>query len=138
MPVLAQTLLALGYLADAEKLVAAGLVRARRHADRLGLTEWLWLQGRVWMGEGRYPDAQRAYEEGVTLAREMPYPYAEGRLRAMGELHGSLFDLGPSLDMLRAAEAVFRRLGALGDLAGTAGLSASLGTAAAAHVPSAG
>jgi hypothetical protein len=38
--------------------------------------------------QGRWAEAERTLEEGVALARSMPYPYAEGRLlHVYGAMH---------------------------------------------------
>ncbi|HWE64277.1 MAG TPA: AAA family ATPase [Chloroflexota bacterium] len=113
MPALAQVHLALGNLADAEALVAAGVARARARCNRPGLTEWLGLQGMVWISRGRSQDAQRALDEAIALARGMPYPYAEGRLLHMdGLLHAEQGESAVAREPLAAALAIFRRLGA--------------------------
>ena len=51
--------------------------------------------------------------EGLSLARCMPYPYAEGRLlHVYGEMLAQKGEPEPARERLAAALALFRRLGA--------------------------
>jgi tetratricopeptide (TPR) repeat protein len=113
MPVLAQVQLAIGNLADAEAVVAAGVTRARERCNRVDLVEWLRLQGMIGIHQGWCQDAQHALDEAIDLARGMPYPYAEGRLlHVYGELHIQAAEPREAQESLEAALAIFRQLGA--------------------------
>ncbi len=60
--------------------------------------------------------AARALEEGVALARDIPYPYAEARiLHVDGRHHAADGKPGPARERLEVAPAIFRRLGARQD-----------------------
>ena len=66
-------------------------------------------------------------DEGLALARSMPYPYAEARLL---HVHGQLLAVQGEPELARkrleAALAIFRRLGARKDLERTEQLVATL------------
>jgi hypothetical protein len=68
------------------------------------------------MRQGRWDEAAQGLEEGITLARAIPYPYAAGRLlHVYGELHLQTGEAGQARARLEAALAIFRRLGARRD-----------------------
>jgi hypothetical protein len=80
------------------------------------LVDALWVQAMVAIRQGRWEDAERPLEEGLSLARSMPYPYGEGRLlHAAGEMHVRKGEPEPARQRLEAALAIFRRLGARKD-----------------------
>jgi hypothetical protein len=88
--------------------------RAQRHLRALVL--WLRVEGMVACRRRRWEEASRAFAEAVSLARAMPYPYAEGRIRYEdGLLHLQRGEPGPARERLAEALAIFRRLGAAGD-----------------------
>ena len=72
--------------------------------------------------------AESALREGITLARAMPYPYAEARLlQEQGQLSLQQDEREPAQEHLEAALAIFRRLGARKDIERTEQLLATLG-----------
>jgi hypothetical protein len=75
------------------------------------------VQAMVATRQGRWEDAERILEEGLSLARSMSYPYAEGRLlQVYGEMHEVKGGPEPARERLEAALAIFRRLGARKDI----------------------
>jgi hypothetical protein len=74
------------------------------------------VQGMVRICQERWAEAERALEEGLTMARSLPYPYGEARLlHVYGEMHAKRGELGPARERLEDALAIFRRLGARKD-----------------------
>jgi hypothetical protein len=60
--------------------------------------------------------ATHSLEEGLALARDMPYPYAEARLlRVDGELHACTGKPEAARERLKKARAIFLTLGAAAD-----------------------
>jgi tetratricopeptide (TPR) repeat protein len=75
------------------------------------------VQAMIAIQKGRWDEAIAALEEGLELARSMPYPYAEGRLlHVYAELYLQKGEPGPARECLEAALAIFRRLGARKDV----------------------
>ncbi|HEV7129487.1 MAG TPA: hypothetical protein VGN32_18780 [Ktedonobacterales bacterium] len=69
------------------------------------------------MRQEHWEDAAHTLEEGLALARTMPYPYAEARLLdAYGRLHAQGGEPEQARERLNAAPAIFRRLGARKDI----------------------
>jgi len=95
----------------ARAMVTQGLAHARGQTNRLALLGWLQLQAVLMAGEGRWDEAEEFFEEGLSLARDMPHPYQEactlsrlGLLKQERDLDGR-----PQLDL---ALEIFERLGA--------------------------
>jgi tetratricopeptide (TPR) repeat protein len=97
-------------------VVARGIRLAREQNHRLALVDALRVQAMVAIRQERWDEAERSLEEGVALARSMPYPYAEARLlHIYGEMHLQKGEPEPARKRLEAALAIFRRLGARKD-----------------------
>jgi tetratricopeptide (TPR) repeat protein len=108
--------LELGQDGRAADLLARALARARAEADHLTLVDALRVQALVATRQGRWAEAAQAFDEGLTLARRMPYPYAEARLlHGYGGMHVQKGEPEPARERLEAALAIFRRLGARKD-----------------------
>jgi tetratricopeptide (TPR) repeat protein/transcriptional regulator with XRE-family HTH domain len=117
IPILAEVYLELGRIADAEKLVAQGITRARNKHDLIGLVEWLRLQGMTQTRQGQWQEAQQILDEAAALAGTMPYPYEEARSRReLGNLHVQMGDWARAHASLEEALAIFQRLGARPDV----------------------
>jgi hypothetical protein len=85
------------------------------------LVEALRVQALVALRRERWAEAARNLEEGLDLARGMPYPYAEARLLHLaGVLHTQTGEPDVARERWEAALAGFTRLGALADVARTA------------------
>jgi Flp pilus assembly protein TadD len=85
---------------------------------RLVLTEALQVQGKIALRQGQPDAAARALEEGLALARSMPYPYAEARLLQLaGVVHAQTGEPEAARERWEAAGAIFARLGARMDSA---------------------
>jgi tetratricopeptide (TPR) repeat protein len=113
---LAWAYLAMGDVATADELVGQAVRRARGEGYRFALLEAQRVQATVAIRQGRWAEAERALEEGLMLARSIPYPYGEARLlHVYGQLHVAKGEPGPARQRLEAALAIFRRLGARKD-----------------------
>jgi len=120
LPVLALAHLRAGDVARAAGIVAQAIRRARPEGARLVLVDALRVQALVALEQGNWQEAHRALDEGVALAREMPYPYAEARLRQVyAEAHARTGHSAAALERLEEALAIFSRLGARKDAEGT-------------------
>jgi hypothetical protein len=106
----------MGEVAAAGEVAGQAITRALATGRRTGLADALWVQAMVATRQGRWEDAARTLEAGLSLARSMPYPYAEGRLlHAYGHMHVAKGEPGPARERLETALAIFRRLGARKD-----------------------
>ena len=106
-----------GDVERAAGVVAQAISRARALRYQVSLVDALWVQARVAIRQERREEAHRSLEEGLALARSMPYPYAEARLlRVYGEIHLQKGEPGPARERLEAALAIFQRLGACKDI----------------------
>ena len=77
--------------------------------------------------QGRRPEAARSFEEGVTLARRMPYPYAEARaLHEWAAMDAASGDGAQARARLQQALAIFTHLGARKDVERTTEALAAL------------
>jgi tetratricopeptide (TPR) repeat protein len=129
IPVLAEVYLELGRLADAEKLVGQGITRARDRHDRIGLVEWMRLQGIVRTRQGQWQEAQQLLDEALALAGTMAYPYAEAHIRReLGHLHVLRGERARARTLLEDAVAIFQRLGARPDVEQTEKAITELGS----------
>jgi tetratricopeptide (TPR) repeat protein len=116
LPALAQAQLELGEVEQAAALVGQSVQRARAEGNRRALVNALRVQALVLTRQSAWAAAERAVEEGLALARSMPYPYAEARLlHVYGDLHGRQGHAQAARECLAAALAVFQRLGARKD-----------------------
>jgi tetratricopeptide (TPR) repeat protein len=108
--------LELGQIGQAEEAVGQALARARATSNRLALVDVLRVQVMLMIHQKHWVEAASNLEEGLALARSMPYPYGEGRLlHVYGAMHVHKGELEPACERLEAALAVFRRLGARKD-----------------------
>jgi tetratricopeptide (TPR) repeat protein len=128
LPRLAWARLELGETSEAEALVTQIVGYAREAGELLLLARESWLQALVATRQGRSEDAAAAIEEGLSLARSMPYPYAEARtLQVNGLMHRRRGEAHQAREKLEAALAIFRRLGARRDIEQTGQLLTTLG-----------
>jgi tetratricopeptide (TPR) repeat protein len=117
LPVLAWAHLALGEVAQAGDIVEQAIQRTRPEGLRLVLVDALRVQAMVAIRQERWQEAERALAEGLSLARAMPYPYAEARLLHLsGRLHAERRQPEAAREQLGAALAIFQRLGARKDV----------------------
>jgi tetratricopeptide (TPR) repeat protein len=116
-----------GDVAQASELVAQACTRAQAECNLLALVDALRIQAMVATRQRRWMEAQAAVEEGIALARPMPYPYAEARLlHVNGTLHREAGEAARAREHLEAALAIFHRLGARKDAERTEHLLAAL------------
>jgi tetratricopeptide (TPR) repeat protein len=127
LPVLAWAHLELGELGEADAVVRQAIRRARTEGSPLLLADALRVQGLIAIRQGWWEEAERALDEGLALARSMPYPYAEARLLYLdGLFRTHQGEGGPARERLEAARAIFRRLGARKDIEHTEQLVSTL------------
>jgi tetratricopeptide (TPR) repeat protein len=117
LPVLAWAHLEMGGTAQAGDVVEQALRRTRPENFRVVLVEALRVQAMVAARQEQWEEAECALEEGIGLARSMPYPYAEARLLHLsGRLHTQAGKPETAQERLEAALAIFQRLGARKDV----------------------
>jgi len=117
LPPLAWARLEQGETAAAGTLAARAVARARATDNRLALVGALRVQAMVMTRQGRWTTAARVLEEGLSLARRMPYPFAEGRLLYVyGLLLGAMGKPRSARQRFAAARRIFQRLGARKEL----------------------
>lgn len=115
-PRLAWALLDLGDVEQAAAQVDQALALARAEQQRLYIVDALRVQAMVRLRQQRWDGVISALEEGLSLARSIHYPYAEGRLlHVYGQMHAVKGKPEPARERLEAALAIFRRLGARRD-----------------------
>src|SRR5579885_165457 len=116
LPVLAWAHLETGEVAQAAEVVAQAIARMRPENLRAVLVDALRVQALVAIRQRRWEEATVSLEEGLELARAMPYPYAEGRLlHVYGEMHVQKGEAELACGHLETALAIFQRLGARKD-----------------------
>src|SRR5579872_1452541 len=101
MAVLAEAYLATGDVAHALSTLEREIPAAQKQEDRLGLVGLLRVQGAVLTVRGRWEEATQAFEQAVSLAQNMPFPWGEG---------AALYEQGIMLSHRGAANAARRRL----------------------------
>lgn len=113
LPYLAWAYVELGDDVRAQEVVLGGIEWARAQGNRLSLAELLKVRGMVLARRNGRDEAERTFEEAVSVARSVGYSYAEAR--ALYEW-GSMCVAGqdPKSGRARLGEAgeIFRRLGA--------------------------
>jgi tetratricopeptide (TPR) repeat protein len=113
LPRLAWAYLELGHERAAEEVIEDAVGRTRANADRWDLVEALRIQGMLKARQERWDEAVDAFEEGISLARGMPYSYAEARaLYEEGMMHVRKGERQQAQDRLREALVLFDGLGA--------------------------
>jgi tetratricopeptide (TPR) repeat protein len=113
---LARTNLEAGDQKRAADLVVQAIERARARDERLDLVEALRVSGMMLSRRCRWEEAHAAFDEALSLARSMPYPYQIGRiLYEQGKMQGQQAAPGTAQharERLEEACEIFRRLGA--------------------------
>jgi tetratricopeptide (TPR) repeat protein len=111
---LALVQIGLGREREAEETVRAGLKRAQAEENLPSRLFFRHAEIRLAGRQGRWEDAARAFEDALPLARDMPFPFAEGQLQyEYGEACRRAGDHGAAREHLQAALAIFRTLGAM-------------------------
>jgi len=118
LPRLAWTHLELGDTDRAATMATESVERARAQGHRVALVDALWVRGMVATRRQQWEEATHALEEGLALAHEMPYPYAEAcMLETYGLMRRAQDEGGAARERIEAALALFARLGARKDIA---------------------
>jgi tetratricopeptide (TPR) repeat protein len=107
---LATACLEAGDVSRAGELLTRALVGTTGSHSRLGFLEMLLVQGAIHRREGLMDEATNVLEGALTLARGMPYPFAEAR--ALSE-RGMVARGAERRRLLNEATAIFERLGAV-------------------------
>ena len=116
LPLLARAYLGLGDVDQAAATAKDSVKRARAQGHRIALADALWARGMVAARQEQWDKAAQALQEGLDLAHDISYPYAEARtLETYGELHRVQGETDMARTRLEAALAIFDRLGARGD-----------------------
>ncbi len=116
LPLVAWAHVQLGAVDRAEAVAIEAVERGRTEQTMLALPDALRLRALVATEQRQWTEAAQVLAEGLTLARRMPYPYAEGRLlHVYGAMHIAHGAPEPAREWLVAALAIFRRLGARKD-----------------------
>ncbi len=102
-----------GEIGAAVDAAARAVSCARAGNDRIALAHALQAQALVVTRSRNRPEARRVLDEGMALARSMPYPHVEARiLRVEALFHAEQGARDEALWSLEAALALFERLGA--------------------------
>ncbi len=100
----------------AAKTAEDSVNRAAAQGHLIALVDALWARALVASRRGRWEEAVGALRCGLRLARRLPYPYAEARLRQIyGLMHRARGRDGAARRQLATALEIFRRLGAHDD-----------------------
>jgi tetratricopeptide (TPR) repeat protein len=112
-PILAEAYLGIGDVARADAVVTERIERFRRQRRGRSLTHWLRTQGKLRVQQERLDEAQEAYAEAASLARTIPYPYAEAAaLHESAILRMRQGEAKQARKHLEEAVAIFRHVGA--------------------------
>jgi ATP/maltotriose-dependent transcriptional regulator MalT len=113
LAVRAWALLESGDVARASTAVARAVELGAAQGNRLDLCEALLVRGQVERSQGDLGAATRTLADGLALARAMPCPYAEARLRyARARVFAELGQLNDATRELEVATRTLRQLGA--------------------------
>ncbi|HLJ69602.1 MAG TPA: AAA family ATPase [Chloroflexota bacterium] len=113
LPTLARTYLELGDSKRSEAIAQDGLRRATLLGYQEVVVELLLVQGAIAARNGRWENAETAFEEALTVARSRSCAYAEGRaLYEYGLMENHRGYPERAGQLLEAALHVFRRIGA--------------------------
>jgi tetratricopeptide (TPR) repeat protein len=112
LPILVWAQLESGEVEAAEELATHTVARLRAQHHRYLLVDALRIEAVVWIRQRRWDEAETALEEALTLARQMPYPYAEAKLLSTyGDLLVARGQPERARDQHEAALAILRPLG---------------------------
>jgi tetratricopeptide (TPR) repeat protein len=101
----------------AGETVGRALQLADLQHQRLWLPHLLHVQGMILTRQERWDEADRAFEEAISMARSMPYPYVEGLvLHTKGLMFNQQGLDAQAQCALDKALGIFRRLGAHKDI----------------------
>jgi tetratricopeptide (TPR) repeat protein len=79
LPYLTWAYLELGDEGRADEVVLEGIERAREQGHRLALADLLRVRGMALARRRSWDEAERGFEEAVSVARSIRFPYAEAR-----------------------------------------------------------
>jgi tetratricopeptide (TPR) repeat protein len=114
---MAWALLDMGEVDEAAEVAAQAVSRSREQGRLVLLVDALRVAALVAARQERWEEAEGACQEGLSLARQLGYPYGEARLlQVYGEQRAQIGQPEPARERLEAARAVFGRLGAHKDV----------------------
>jgi tetratricopeptide (TPR) repeat protein len=112
LPVLAESYLVCGLEEMVEAVVREAIQRSREQV-KLHLPNALRVEGMLRTAQARWDEANGAFEEALSLARAMPYPFMEARiLYEQGRMYGRVGEPRSARQQLEQGLAIFQRLGA--------------------------
>ncbi|HEX6800339.1 MAG TPA: AAA family ATPase [Ktedonobacterales bacterium] len=112
LPLLAWAHLEAGNLQRAEEVTAEALSRCRSERHQVALLDALRVRALLAIRLERWDQAAAALDEAISLARTMPYPYAEAKaLYVYGELEVTRGDSAAARERYEQAQAICQRLG---------------------------
>ena len=124
----------MGEAAGAEKVVDLAQTRARLMHNRVDGLEASRVRAKILALQGRREEVRATLDEALSLARSMPYPYAEAKLSCeYGMLHLREKEPAKARERLLAALEIFRWLGAKKDAEQTRRALQELGRAQDLH-----
>jgi len=101
------------HLALADSMLSPGIESMRKNVHRLSLVDALRVLGILRAEQGRRDEANDAFEESLSISREMPHPYSEAlALLEWGSMHVRQGNLTRARQLLTEALVGFERLGA--------------------------
>ncbi|GAC1321053.1 MAG: adenylate/guanylate cyclase domain-containing protein [Chloroflexota bacterium] len=125
---LACAYVALGQTDRAEEMVMQGLTIARQRGHSLHIPAVLRVHGIILAGQERWEEAENAFQESISLAHSMPFPYATAlALHECGHMHRQRGNPEQAGKHLSEALGIFRHLGATRDMTRTEQELAALG-----------
>lgn len=112
LPLLIWAHLDLGEMEEAEALATQTVAHLHAQHDRLNLVDALRMEAAVRIAQQRWDEAEADLEEALSLARLMPYPYAEAKaLVVYGDLLVARGHQERAREQYAAALAILRPLG---------------------------
>lgn len=124
---LAMIYLALGNLREARQAATRSIARATARKNQFDLIESLAVQGAVLAQEDSWAEAAQLFEYTLARARRIPFPFGEASLlREYGAMCLRKGERVRAKQLLDEALAIFRRLGARGEVERVESLVSSL------------
>lgn len=113
LPLLGWAYAATGDTAAANALSSAGIEFAAANGLRLSLAEWYGIKGASLARREQWTEAEAAFDQAVTLCRDIPYPYGEARmLYQLGYMWQARGEPERAQSAFERALTIFRQLGA--------------------------
>lgn len=116
--ILAWSQLDTGHVEEADETISAALKIAESRQSKINFPDLLRVRAMIRVQQQRWEEAGAIFDEAVSLARSLRYPYAEARaLQEFALMSIRLGDAEQAREQLLAALEIFRRLGAMNGVA---------------------